>query len=107
MKICTILAKGGYSSGHSGYGHSGYGHSGYDHKASHSGYGHSSGGYGHEEPCCPLVLDPLMLLALLGAIAAATYFLRSKTISNIFFTISKNYKKDDHTKRIIFLKLFI
>ena len=105
MKICTILAKGGYSSGHSGYGHSGYGHSGYDHKASHSGYGHSSGGYGHEEPCCPLVLDPLMLLALLGAIAAATYFLRSKTISNIFFTFSKSY--DDHTKRIIFLKLFI
>ena len=84
MKICTILAKGGYSSGHSGYGHSGYGHSGYDHKASHSGYGHSSGGYGHEEPCCPLVLDPLMLLALLGAIAAATYFLRSKSISDNF-----------------------
>ena len=85
MKICIILGKGGYSSGHSGYGHSGYGHSGYDHKASHSGYGHSSGGYGHEEPCCPLVLDPLMLLALLGAIAAATYFLRSKSISNNFF----------------------
>ena len=72
------LLKGGYSSGygHSG-GHSGgYGHSGYDHKASHSGYGHS----GYEEPCCPLVLDPILLLALLGAIAAATYFLRSKII---------------------------
>lgn len=87
-KLCENLnyfLKGGYSSGHSGYGHSGYGHSGYghsgyDHKASHSGYG-------HEEPCCPLVLDPLMLLALLGAIAAATYFLRSKIFVHLTSTV--------------------
>ena len=62
---------GGYGH-HSGYGgdhHSGYGdaHSGYDH---HSGYGHDDGyashsGYGHE-PCCPPVIDPLTLIALLG-----------------------------------------
>jgi hypothetical protein len=36
-----------------------------------SGYGH-----GHEEPCCPLVVDPLCLLAILGGIAGATYFLQ-------------------------------
>ena len=57
---------------HSGYGgdhQSGYGHSGYEH---HSGYGHDDGyashsGYGHE-PCCPPVIDPLTLIALLGKI---------------------------------------
>lgn len=62
--------------GHSGGGyHSGGGHhdSGYGHSAS---YGHSS--YGHDDKCCPLVIDPLLLTALLGFIAAATYFLRSK-----------------------------
>ena len=55
----------GYSSGYGG-------HSGFDNKASHSGHS------GYDEPCCPLVLDPLLLFAMLGAIAAATYFLRSK-----------------------------
>ena len=65
----------GYGGHHSGYGghHSGYGgsHSGYDH---HSGYGHDDGyashsGYGHE-PCCPPVIDPLTLAALLGTIVS-------------------------------------
>ena len=44
------------------------------------GYGHSAS-YGHGsygEDCCPPVVDPLMLIALLGFTAAATYFLRSK-----------------------------
>ena len=63
----------GYGGHHSGYGghHSGYGdiHSGYVH---HGGYGHDDGygshsGYGHDyEPCCPPVIDPLTLAALLG-----------------------------------------
>ena len=58
---CLLQATGdGYGS-HSSYGHSGH--------ASYS----SSG-----EECCPLVLDPLLLAALLGAIAAATYFLQSR-----------------------------
>ena len=47
----------------SGYGHHG-GHSGY---GSHSGYGHS---------CCPLVIDPLLFLALVGFIGAGTYLLQ-------------------------------
>ena len=64
----------------SGYGHTSYGHSGgHGH---HSGYGHSASyghsSYGHDD-CCPLVIDPLLLTALLGFIAAATYFLRSKS----------------------------
>lgn len=56
---------------HSAYGHSGSGHSGYGRTGSHSGYGDDHGyesqGYssygGH---CCPLVLDPLLFLTLLG-----------------------------------------
>ena len=66
----------------SGYGHSGYG----DHYASHSGYSDS----GYSEPCCPLVIDPLLLAALLGAIAAAAYFLRSKILYILKFNINKD-----------------
>ena len=61
----------GYGDHHSGYGgghHSGYGddHSSYGH---YGGYGHDDGygshsGYG-KEPCCPPVIDPLTLIALL------------------------------------------
>ena len=62
----------------SGYGHTSYHHSGGHHD---SGYGHSASyghsSYGHDD-CCPLVIDPLLLTALLGFTAAATYFLRSK-----------------------------
>ena len=71
----------------SGYGHTSYhsgGHhdSGYGHSAS---YGHSS--YGHDQ-CCPLVIDPLLLTALLGFIAAATYFLRSKSRKDCYICIA-------------------
>ena len=50
----------GYGDVHSGYGHDGgYGYDKHDDGyASHSGYGH--------EPCCPPVIDPLTLIALLG-----------------------------------------
>ena len=56
----------------SGYGHhSGYGdRSGYGH---HSGYGSHSG---HGYDCCPLVIDPLLFLALVGFIGAGTYLLQ-------------------------------
>ena len=60
--------------GHSGFGHSGHGHhSGYGH---HESYGHESHGYGHYD-CCPLVVDPLTYLAILGFLAAATYLLET------------------------------
>ena len=39
-----------------------------------------SGGYGD---CCPLVVDPLTLAALLGFIAAATAFLNTVITMNI------------------------
>lgn len=54
-----------YHSGYSDY-HSGYGG---------GGGGHYSGSYGHDLECCPLVVDPLTLIAILGGIAGATVFL--------------------------------
>ena len=68
---------------HSGYGH----HSGY---GSHSGYGHES--YDHHD-CCPLVVDPLILCALLGLIAAATYFLRIQITMNMNIVGRKRRRK--------------
>ena len=59
----------------SGYGNS---HSSYD-SGGHGSYSSYSSG----EECCPLVLDPLLLAALLGFIAAATYFLQSM-FTNIY-----------------------
>ena len=53
-----------------------------------SSYGSFSSGYGGE-PCCPLVLDPLLLSALLGFIAAATYFLSVAITMNIMMARKK------------------
>ena len=39
----------------------------------------SSDDYGH---CCPPVFDPYTLVALLGGVALATYFLRIVIITN-------------------------
>ena len=44
-------------------------------------FGASSESYGH---CCPLVFDPYTLVALLGGIALATYFLRLVIITTTF-----------------------
>ncbi len=43
------------------------------------------GGYGggHEKECCPLVVKPLVLVALLGSLAAATAFLNVLITMNI------------------------
>ena len=71
---------------HSGYGKhsgSGYGHSGYGgHSGGYGGHGHHSG-YGKKKECCPLVVDPLTLAALLGSIAVATFFLNTLITMNI------------------------
>ena len=82
--------KGHSGYGHSGHkGHSGHGHSGHkDHKG-HSGYGHSGhSGYGHhgkshKVDCCPIVVDPLVLTGILGAIAAGTAFFNTLITMNI------------------------
>lgn len=85
----------GYGKGHQSKGHhaSGSGYGGY-HSGSGSGYGHSGGfghhGYGHgghghkkKKDCCPLVVDPLTLAALMGAIGVATGFLNTLITMNI------------------------
>ena len=66
------------------------------HKAEQNSYGHKdtslydlsgktsymshSGSSSSGEPCCPLVVDPLLLVMTLAFIAAATYFLRSMNL---------------------------
>ncbi len=49
------------------------------------GYGGGGGsyGYGPELQCCEPVVDPLSLLAALGAIAALSLFLRQAVIDNM------------------------
>ena len=44
-------------------------------------FGSFSDSYGH---CCPPVFDPYTLVALLGGIALATYFLRLVIVTNMF-----------------------
>ena len=44
-------------------------------------FGSSSDGYGH---CCPPVFDPYTLIALIGGIALATYFLRLVIVTTTF-----------------------
>ena len=43
--------------------------------------GQGQGGYGH---CCPPVFDPYTLVALLGGIALAAYFLRLVIVTTTF-----------------------
>ena len=66
-----------YGEPHSGSGidrSSGYGHSG-SHGQSGGGHGHSGGSSGHGDKCCPLVVDPLCLAAILLSIAGASVLL--------------------------------
>lgn len=44
-------------------------------------FGSHSDSYGH---CCPPVFDPYTLVALLGGIALATYFLRLVIVTTTF-----------------------
>ena len=78
----------GKSDYHSGYGHSGYGHSG------HSGFGGYSHGFGYND-CCPLVFDPLTLIAFFGFLAAGTYLLQI----TITMTIMGRRKKRNISKK--------
>ena len=66
----------------SGGGYSHHSDTGYG--AQSSGYGGHSGHGGYKDPdCCPLVVDPLTLAALFGAIAAGTVFLNTVITMNI------------------------
>ena len=73
------------------YGHSssGYGHSS-------SGYGGHSGSYssGYHDDCCPLVVDPLTLVALLSFLAAATFLLNQQiSMSNLMVRRKRENRK--------------
>ena len=50
----------------------------------------SSDDYGH---CCPPVFDPYTLVALLGGIALATYFLRIVIITNPNLMMNMRFKR--------------
>ena len=43
-----------------------------------SGYGSYSSGHGGHDSCCPLVVDPLTLIALTAFMAAAVYLLNEQ-----------------------------
>lgn len=78
---------------HSGYeshgGHSGYGSSGYGGGGGHSG--HSGYGVKGSIPCCPLVVDPLTLGAILGFLGLATALL----IPLISASLGRRKKRSD------------
>ena len=54
--------------------HGGYAE--YDDRQGSYGSGHGGSGHGMMEPCCPPVVDPLLIGALLTFLAAAVYFLQ-------------------------------
>ncbi len=64
----------------------------------HYGQDYSGGfssGYGHQ--CCPLVVDPLTLTAILGGIAAATAFFNVL----ITMTLRRKRKKRDDSQGVV------
>ena len=87
------------------YGHNDpyYGHSssGYGSDSGYGGYGHESSDYEHHD-CCPLVVDPMTLCALLALIAAASYFLRRAITMNMNIVGRKRRKKRSHGEDAIY-----
>ena len=66
-----------------------------------SGYGSfSQSAYGGQKPCCPLVVDPLSLLALLGFIAAATALLNSVITMNIMAVATGRKRRSTFSRAI-------
>ncbi len=54
----------------------------------------SSYGYGPELQCCDAVVDPLSLLAAIGAIAALSLFLRQAVIDNMIMRRRRRKRSD-------------
>ncbi len=72
------------SSSSSGYGY--YDHNDYYPETYH-------GGYYYYDQCCPLVVDPLVYIALLSGIGLATYLLR-ELIPNSALMMARRRKRD-------------
>ena len=70
----------------------GYGHSGSGYGNSVASYGHGSYS-GHGMDCCPLVVDPLTLLALAGFLAAAVYLLNEQIQMSMLMMPGKKRKR--------------
>jgi len=58
-------------------------HGGYGHHGSGYGQGHSGYGFDKKIECCPLVVDPLTFVALLGGIFFGSFFLNVAITMNI------------------------
>ena len=50
-------------------------------------------GYGSESQCCDGVVDPISLFSTIGALAAASLFLRQAVIDNMVMGMSKRKKR--------------
>ena len=85
----------------SGYGHLSYGH--HDGYSDHHGYTDHHVTYGSYSgyDCCPLVVDSLSLIALIGFIALATYFFRIQIINSML--AKKRRRRDVNLNSIILL----
>jgi len=70
-----------------GYGH----HSGYGHGHHGSDYGHAVHYHDDHKECCPLVVDPLALISILGLLLGGTAFLNVAITMNI--TMRRRRKK--------------
>ena len=67
-------------------------------------FGSFSDGYGH---CCPPVFDPYTLVALLGGIALATYFLRLVIVTQMFGGRSLSDRLFGNFQNCLIIKLCI
>ena len=72
QKVPNVIERSDHG-GHSGYGYGFVDHGGYP----------EYGGYSKGGDCCPLVVDPTIVITLLGFIIAATYFLNIAITMNI------------------------
>lgn len=63
-------------------------------KAHRSSGGSYSSGYGSS--CCPLVIDPMTLLALLGFLAAAVYLLNELIAMSMLMMARRRKRQEPH-----------
>lgn len=72
--------------------------------SSNSGGGNGLGGYGFgpDLQCCDAVVDPISLLTTIGAIAAASVFLRQAVIDNMVMGMTRRKRSfEEQLKSIV------